>query len=71
MCVCVCVCVWGCVCLLGVGTATGVFQAKRDIIVAGVTRKGFIQKLYEIFSTAEDLEEMPALVHLFEVSFFS
>ncbi len=39
----------------------------RDIMVASITRKGFVHKLYEIFAIAEDLEQEASLVHLFEV----
>ena len=42
-------------------------HVNRDIMAASITRKGFVHKLYQIFATAEDLEQEASLVHLFEV----
>jgi hypothetical protein len=39
----------------------------REILLSNITRPGFVAKLYDLFNTAEDLEEIPALHVLFDV----
>lgn len=39
----------------------------KDALVAGVTRREFLARLFELQSTAEDLEEMDALHTIFDV----
>jgi len=42
-------------------------HSHRDVMIASLLQPDFVRKLYEIFTTAEDLEADASLVHLFDV----